>query len=68
MGQCGFYKCKVKEKKKLDIISDNASFANALSNVEPHQHLGGDKSISQGILYKKTKQKQIIIYIYFSSF
>lgn len=51
MGQGDFYKCKIKEKKKkLDIISDNASFADALSNVEPHQHLGGYKSISQGIL------------------
>lgn len=29
----------------LDIISNNASFANALSNVEPHQHLSGHKSI-----------------------
>lgn len=29
----------------LDIISNNASFANALSDVEPHQHLCGYKSI-----------------------
>lgn len=50
MGQYDFYKCKIRGRKKLDIISDNASFADALSNVEPHQHLGGYKSISQGIL------------------
>lgn len=50
MGHCDFYKCKREREKKLDIISDNASFADALSDVEPHQHLGGDKSISQGIL------------------
>lgn len=29
----------------LDIVSNNASFANALSNVEPHQHLSGHESI-----------------------
>ncbi len=37
----------------LDIISNNASFANALSDVEPHQHLSGHKSIPQGILQKR---------------
>ena len=33
------------EVQYLDIISDNAPFADALSNVEPHQHLSGHKSI-----------------------
>lgn len=40
-----------------DIISNNASFADALSNVEPHQHLSGHESISQGILQNKTKKQ-----------
>ena len=39
--------------RHLDIVSNNASFANALSNVEPHQHLGGHKSIPKGILRNK---------------
>lgn len=37
--------------KYLDIISNNASFANALSNVEPHQHFSGHQSIPESILY-----------------
>jgi len=40
----------------LDIISNNASFANALANVEPHQHLGGHESVPNGILRNKTKK------------
>lgn len=30
----------------LDVVSNNASFTDALSNIEPHQHLCGHKSIS----------------------
>lgn len=46
-----------------DIISNNASFADALSNVEPHQHLSCHESISQGILQNKTKQKNRITFL-----
>lgn len=39
-------KCKRRKAVQyLDIISDNASFANALSDVEPHQHLSGHESV-----------------------
>lgn len=34
-----------RNKQYLDIISNNASFADALSDVEPHQHFSGYKSI-----------------------
>lgn len=33
------------KEQYLDIISNNASFADALSDVEPHQHLSGYESI-----------------------
>lgn len=33
------------KKEYLNIISNNASFADALPDVEPHQHLSGYKSI-----------------------
>lgn len=38
-----------------DIISNNASFANALSDVEPHQHLSGHQSIPYGVLQGNNK-------------
>lgn len=38
-----------------DIISNNASFANTLSDVEPHQHLSGHQSIPYGILQGNNK-------------
>lgn len=31
--------------QNLDIVAHDASFANALSNVEPHQHLGGHQPV-----------------------
>lgn len=34
-----------------DIIANDASFANALSNVEPHQHFCGHQSIPKCILW-----------------
>lgn len=34
-----------------DIIANDASFANALSNVEPHQHFCGHQSIPKTILW-----------------
>lgn len=44
---------KGKRNQNLDIISNNAAFADALSDVEPHQHLSGHKSIPQSILKKR---------------
>lgn len=38
-----------------DIISNNASFANALSDVEPHQHFSGHQSIPYGVLQGNNK-------------
>lgn len=51
-----FRRANYKRNQKLDIISNNASFADALSDVEPHQHLGGYKSIPQGILRNENIQ------------
>jgi len=44
---------KIVQVHYSDIISNYASFANTLSNEEPHQHLGGHESIPQGILQQK---------------
>lgn len=41
---------KNKTAQNLDIIADDAAFADAFSNVEPHQHLSGYQSVPQGIL------------------
>lgn len=67
----------LKRKKKYnsvqnsDIIANDASFANAFSNIEPHQHFSGDKPIPESILWENKMQNVISanddnIYIAFS--
>lgn len=42
----------------LDIVSNQASFADTLSDEEPHQHLSSHKSIPHSIL-KQNKGKHL---------
>lgn len=41
----------------LDIITNDASFANALSDVEPHHDFSGDQSVPDSVLWINKKQE-----------
>lgn len=41
-----------------DIIANDASFANALPNVEPHHDFSGHQPIPEGILQREKKKKR----------
>lgn len=54
MGQVEMQKGEV---QLLDIVSNNASFADALPNVEPHEHLSGHESVPEGVLQNKNRKQ-----------
>lgn len=43
------------QSKNLDIIANKPSFADALSNVEPHHHFSGHQSVPYSVLWGKTQ-------------